>query len=317
MLLLGRRFRPDERQRLFTLFNFTNFVVEALAKSKSFEDDYQFHKRLGQTLTLLGNHHLASLKSSSTKSFPPNYDTFLRLVLTFGTHPSIMLSSFSLPFWIQLLSDADVVRQPFFGAFIPELLKMCAEKLFKGGDLRVRHASSIELSDRIVSHTVHTRTVTRVHHIVLTQHARTQNSPPPLTQPANPTLAAFNSLDFDTRDALLQFFSTFRSKLQEVIRLIADIQPDQCLQFAIVNLRDAIPQQEGAPCTVHSMVYLRLESATTFLENALMGLPKTVFALTYPPMTAEQDAVSQQFAQLSLLTLQMLFNWNTKVRHTR
>lgn len=134
------------------------------------------------------------------------------------------------------------------------------------------------------------------------------------TQPPNPTLAAFNSLDFDTRDALLQFFSTFRSKLQEVIRLIADIQPDQCLQFAIVNLRDAIPQQEGAPCTVHSMAYLRLESATTFLENALMGLPKTVFALTYPPMTAEQDAVSQQFAQLSLLTLQMLFNWNTKVR---
>lgn len=149
MLLLGRRFRPDERQRLFTLFNFTNFVVEALSKSKSFEDDYQFHKRLGQTLTLLGNHHLASLKSSSTKSFPPNYDTFLRLVLTFATHPSTMLSSFSLPFWIQLLSDTDVVRQPFFGAFIPELLKMCAEKLFKGGDLRVRHiAMCFALSDR-------------------------------------------------------------------------------------------------------------------------------------------------------------------------
>ena len=138
MLLLGRKHRPDERQRLFALFNHTTFFVESLSKSKLFEDDYQFHKRLGQALTLLGTHHLAALKGAPTKFFPPNYDTMLRLILTFGTHPSIMLSSFSLPFWIQLLSDADVVRQPFFAAFISELLKLCAEKLIKVGDLRVR-----------------------------------------------------------------------------------------------------------------------------------------------------------------------------------
>lgn len=136
MLFLGRKFRPDERQRLFGLFNHTSFFVEALSKSKSFEEDYQFHKRLGQALTLLGTHQLASLKASTTKSFPPNYDTFLRLVLTFGTHPSIMLSSFSLPFWIQLISDADIT-QPFFAPFVAELLKLCSAKLLKIGDLKV------------------------------------------------------------------------------------------------------------------------------------------------------------------------------------
>lgn len=137
LLLLGRKFKPDERQRLFNIFTYTNFLVESLSKSKLFEDDYQFHKRLGQALTLLGTHHLAALKGSTTKFFPPNYDTFLRLILTFGTHPSIMLSSFSLPFWIQLSQDEEVSKQPFIAPFIIELLKMCSAKLFKSGDLKV------------------------------------------------------------------------------------------------------------------------------------------------------------------------------------
>jgi hypothetical protein len=53
LLILSRRFKPDERSRMLGLFEYFDFFWEALRSVTNSDEDYQFSRRLAQVTCLL------------------------------------------------------------------------------------------------------------------------------------------------------------------------------------------------------------------------------------------------------------------------
>lgn len=64
LLILSRRFKPDERARMLGLFEYFDFFWEALRSVTNSDEDYQFSRRLAQV-------------TSALISFDPNLAKFL------------------------------------------------------------------------------------------------------------------------------------------------------------------------------------------------------------------------------------------------
>ncbi len=82
----------------------------------------------------MGTHQLAAF--SDKKHVPPQYEKYLHLMLAIANHPSLLMTSFALPFWLLLFRDESLSRLPLFAPVVPEVLKTCGVKLMKVGDMQ-------------------------------------------------------------------------------------------------------------------------------------------------------------------------------------
>eukprot|EP01132_Coremiostelium_polycephalum_P008052 gene8052-9906_t len=131
LLFLSRKGRPDEKAELLTPFNKMDGFIQAMSKSSNFEDDYSFHKRIAQTLTILGTTHLGIY---SKEPLPNNYNTYLQLMLQLLSHPSVLLSSLAIPFWLSFLKHNEILTIPFIDDLLKQLLDISLSKFVRAGD---------------------------------------------------------------------------------------------------------------------------------------------------------------------------------------
>ncbi|EGC39753.1 hypothetical protein DICPUDRAFT_147419 [Dictyostelium purpureum] len=131
ILFLNRKGRPDERIELLnTPFNLMEIFFNAIKNSSNFDDDYSFHKRITQALTLLGTVHLNAYDSKH--KIPTNYSGYLQLMMQMFGHPSILLSSLAFPFWLALLKvDLEVSYKE---ELVKQILEIILSKFVRIGD---------------------------------------------------------------------------------------------------------------------------------------------------------------------------------------
>eukprot|EP01133_Synstelium_polycarpum_P002453 gene2453-2789_t len=132
LLFLSRKGKSDEKAELLTPFNMLDRFMAAMAPTSSgFEKDYSFHKRVAQTLTILGTTHLSIYVK---EPLPNNYNTYLQLMLQMVAHPSVLLTSLSMPFWAAFLKNQEILKMPHIEALFKELLQTSQVKILKIGE---------------------------------------------------------------------------------------------------------------------------------------------------------------------------------------
>ncbi|KAN0014960.1 hypothetical protein ACTFIU_001281 [Dictyostelium citrinum] len=132
ILFLGRKGRPDERIELIqTPFNYMENFLNAIKINSDFEDDYSFHKRITQALTILGTVHLNAYDDKH--KIPNNYNIYLQLMLQMVSHPSILLSSFVLPFWHTFIK-VESLELSYLEEVIKQIMETMLVKFVRIGD---------------------------------------------------------------------------------------------------------------------------------------------------------------------------------------
>eukprot|EP00026_Physarum_polycephalum_P001024 Phypoly_transcript_01025.p1 GENE.Phypoly_transcript_01025~~Phypoly_transcript_01025.p1 ORF type:complete len:1165 (+),score=182.52 Phypoly_transcript_01025:289-3495(+) len=132
LVTMSRKCTQHERYKLLFPFEYLDILVGSMnVTTNDSEADYGYHKRLGQTLTFLGTN---VLKVPSDKKLPSDFEKYLHVMLAFSNHPSILLSSYTIPFWIQCYQTDFVLKLPYFNALQLPIMKMAEIKMSKHGD---------------------------------------------------------------------------------------------------------------------------------------------------------------------------------------
>jgi len=131
ILLITRKVKTEEKHLMMFPFHSLDSFGSALAsKSNDPEEDYHFHKQLGQILNHSGLNHLTTF-DNSPKNLPPNYDKFLQMMLEYLNHPSLYIASIILPYWTMAVQNKYIVTLPTFEGVYPRLLKFIESKVVK------------------------------------------------------------------------------------------------------------------------------------------------------------------------------------------
>eukprot|EP01127_Copromyxa_protea_P024039 TRINITY_DN9291_c0_g2_i1.p1 TRINITY_DN9291_c0_g2~~TRINITY_DN9291_c0_g2_i1.p1 ORF type:complete len:1204 (+),score=281.47 TRINITY_DN9291_c0_g2_i1:31-3612(+) len=130
LILLLSRAEKKEKLKQLALFDFVPLIIRSMSiNSDDFDNDYAFQKRVSQLLSLLGIKHLQYCQTQFI--IPPNYETFLEVMLQVSAHPSMTITSFMLPFWIALLKQREIVSQDGFTNLLGQLLNAIDNKNHK------------------------------------------------------------------------------------------------------------------------------------------------------------------------------------------
>ncbi|KAF2070652.1 hypothetical protein CYY_008030 [Polysphondylium violaceum] len=134
MLFLNRKVKTPEENKsdlISTPFKSMENIIKSILISKDFEDDYSYHKRLTQTLTILGTLHLSIYDGKGI--LPNNYNQYLDLMLQMISHPSILLCSLAMPFWLAFLKQENY-DIPFKDEIMKKILEISLLKMVRTGD---------------------------------------------------------------------------------------------------------------------------------------------------------------------------------------
>lgn len=134
LLIVARKGHLADRAPLLSLFQNLHLITSAVPPSFAAageaqqthpaDTNYTFLKRLAQVVTMVGSNQLCPLWGIQgfTKTQPPNFPAYLAVLADFLTHKSIMVSSFTLPAWQQILRNDEAVRSAAVKEVIPDLL---------------------------------------------------------------------------------------------------------------------------------------------------------------------------------------------------
>ncbi|EGG15791.1 armadillo-like helical domain-containing protein [Cavenderia fasciculata] len=138
LLFSNRKCKIEEKGDLLSTFNMLETIHKAMGvTSNSFEDDYVFQKRMAQMLTILGTTHLSYYSSirEQDRKLPNNYQSFLQMMLQLLQHPSVLMTSLSIPFWNAFLKNQDIIKPiDYMDSLLKELLVCSQSKILKVGD---------------------------------------------------------------------------------------------------------------------------------------------------------------------------------------
>jgi hypothetical protein len=125
---------------LLQIFAALGMLVAAIPKPAGDESDanddvYSFTKRLCQLLAIIGSRQLTPLWGlpGLSKDPPAHFDQYLQVLLAFTAHKSLLLSSFTLPVWLNLLNHADVAKTPQLQVCLEPLLRISFERSVRHG----------------------------------------------------------------------------------------------------------------------------------------------------------------------------------------
>ncbi|ORX53378.1 hypothetical protein BCR36DRAFT_349251 [Piromyces finnis] len=136
-LLFNPLFDGDGLSNIFnfwmSLYDITNISIQQLqqiqnTKSLS-EDNYKLLLNINNILTELGVNHVSNKKLSF---IPNNLDNFLESMILLLNHPSIIISSSSLHFWIIALQSMNLKEKNILKKYIPLVLERILEEFSKG-----------------------------------------------------------------------------------------------------------------------------------------------------------------------------------------
>lgn len=291
LVLVSRRGKSDEHEELVVLFEKLDLFYNAFTRGStatSFHSDigYQLQKRLCQTLTNLGMYQLPVKRTIETAFFPK----YLDLMLIFANHPSLLLSSFTIPLWSTLLRMPAFQRDEELIRVLPLLLSFCLEKIIKQGDPE-RNDDNIENHDDDKRDDSRQDTITLFNSFHKNYH---------LSQ-------RFLEKDFDTSEEFQQFFSMYRNQLVEILRLLTEKCPSIVMMYTsnVITsfLQKPIVLSRYSPsgyCALFDPYYLQLEACTMFLDAVMNGLSKRF---------DQPDEMNPEFVVVRDTTLSILQQW--------
>eukprot|EP00833_Pecoramyces_ruminatium_P015013 jgi/Orpsp1_1/1189045/evm.model.d7180000069080.1 len=115
---------------LYEMSNISIPQLEQIQNSKTLsEDNYKLLLNICDILTSLGVNHISNKKLSF---IPNNLDNYLELMILLLNHPSIIISSSSLHFWIIALQSMNLKEKNVLKKYIPLILERILNELSKG-----------------------------------------------------------------------------------------------------------------------------------------------------------------------------------------
>ena len=146
LVLVDRKFKAEERDFILPLFLYLDFFLQALnekvAGDITEEVNYSFQKRVCQILVDVGT----AVLLSKTSTIPENFPKYLDILLIFYAHPSHMLSSFVVPFWLACFKAPLIAETQAFQQIFPTLLQTSCAKLLKVGEPDKSNSPSCKFS---------------------------------------------------------------------------------------------------------------------------------------------------------------------------
>lgn len=136
-LLFSPLFEGDGLNNIFnfwmSLYEVSNVSIEQLQQiqnsKKLSEDNYKLLLNITEILTSLGVNHVSNKKLSF---IPTNLDNYLESMILLLNHPSIIISSSSLHFWIIALQSMNLKEKNVLKKYIPIVLERILNEFSKG-----------------------------------------------------------------------------------------------------------------------------------------------------------------------------------------
>eukprot|EP01125_Pyxidicula_operculata_P004078 TRINITY_DN1584_c0_g1_i1.p1 TRINITY_DN1584_c0_g1~~TRINITY_DN1584_c0_g1_i1.p1 ORF type:complete len:1169 (-),score=237.78 TRINITY_DN1584_c0_g1_i1:433-3939(-) len=203
MLVLSRSEKGQDEYKLLFLFDYLPQVVASIQNSTrdstwNFEDNYLFEKRVVQLLVLLGTKHLTVY--DRRREIPSSFQSYLEVMLQSTRHPSQMISSFTIPYWVSLLKNQELSQM----TFIPELCQFICTSL-DGKTIKIGRIDDDYDSSK-------------------------KEDPEYKKFCKNHPSSPYNYHDFDDDADYVYFFSQYISKVTQLKQLIAKTAPIVLLQ---------------------------------------------------------------------------------------
>lgn len=201
---------------------------------------YQFLKKLTQIFCGLSAQITAiwgkeaDEEAAQSIAEPPNFQTFLEIVLSFARHPSLNVTFGAASIWIQLLKHDAISKHRLFVHCIPSMIETIGPKIKKMPYPRTRAASTGKL----------------------------QLTP-----------ECFASLDYDSEEEYLVFVARMRTDLLEIFRQSTLICPlvtfAYCEHWLLQRLRSAGAEKFATQCSILDPIYLEWEAIVAVIDAVL------------------------------------------------
>ncbi|KAJ5072637.1 exportin-5 [Anaeramoeba ignava] len=117
--------KVDQNQIISLITHFINFATD-IFQQNDIEDDYIFHKKITQFLSLFGQNYSFIFLEKSQNQF---FENFIDLLLQISSHPSLMINSFIISFWLHLIKKWNPIISKIFDKNIPQILNEIFSKL--------------------------------------------------------------------------------------------------------------------------------------------------------------------------------------------
>eukprot|EP00040_Diaphanoeca_grandis_P029148 m.169906 g.169906 ORF g.169906 m.169906 type:complete len:1224 (-) comp31595_c0_seq1:50-3721(-) len=133
LLIVARKGPPGDRGPMLELIKSFELITMAIPTSfmqtqgiHPADDDYSFLKRLAQLVVTIGKVQLCTLWSGNgvTQTEPENLQMYLNVLAQFLGHKSLLVSSFCLATWQNILKNDLAQKSQTIRAIIPELLNV-------------------------------------------------------------------------------------------------------------------------------------------------------------------------------------------------
>ena len=122
--MFSRKGRPEERKQMLFAFDKVDIYHKALSIQTDEDDDYVFHKQLTQVLSVIGS-LLIDLRAIA--DVPKDYVKYLELMLKLFQYPSLLLRSYTIPFWSNTMHHKDVLKMVPPDAILRKLFTLIVE----------------------------------------------------------------------------------------------------------------------------------------------------------------------------------------------
>ncbi|PVD26679.1 hypothetical protein C0Q70_14357 [Pomacea canaliculata] len=147
----GTTGKVEDRRPILVMFNSVAMkaVLDAAgvaAMNLQEEHRYLFLKRCCQVLTEMGRQLCALWGQVEDIGQPVEFDTYLKALLAFTQHPSLMLRSCTFSLWTAFIRHPEISKNPVLLSFLPQLVEVCTGTLYKVGLPSLNNSPSCEYS---------------------------------------------------------------------------------------------------------------------------------------------------------------------------
>lgn len=237
--ITNRKGIAKDRKPLLFLFNDEpmRHIFQSLEPmpTKQTESYHQYVKKLTQAMLGLSA-QLAILwgKEADILTPPPNFVTFLQIIVTFARHPSVTVTHGGVLIWLSLIKHDAIAKDPTFINSIRAMIEIIGPKILKRPYPRVRDCFM-------------------------------PNAVPYTTE-------AYTCLDFDGDDEYLQFVSRARVDFLEIFRQATLVAPLFTFSYCELWLNQRLEKSQTetvTSCSITDNIYLEWEAIVAVLDGVL------------------------------------------------
>eukprot|EP01126_Amoeba_proteus_P048877 TRINITY_DN5672_c0_g1_i13.p1 TRINITY_DN5672_c0_g1~~TRINITY_DN5672_c0_g1_i13.p1 ORF type:complete len:1193 (-),score=217.68 TRINITY_DN5672_c0_g1_i13:422-4000(-) len=282
ILLLSRTEKKDKESQL-VLLQYLEIVNQAVSiGSTDANEGYTFLKRISQALSLLGMH---VVKSIDFDKLPPNFPVFLSLMVEASAHPSLVISSFILPFWVALFRDKPT-HQDWSTKLAEELLKKFGSKILNLGILFKKPE--------------------------LLQKYRQKNSPGELasiTQLLHDIDAQMEYVkqDFDSPSEYREAYSSFRNNLLSLYSSMTKQYPQLMLSYSLHMVSHGLASVKHLGSESQELALLVMDSMRHVMSSIVQEIPASLLLSTHGDASGEP----RLYEQIVEAILKLFFDFST------